>query len=208
MPGPAEFLKIVELLAVVSSAIYGILLGCRKHFDVVGIFSVSFVLAFGGGTLRDVMLGRHPLFWIAHDRYVAIVLGLSIVGALAPKLISRFERFLPIPDALGLALFSITGAGFALEQGCSLLVASVMAAVTGTFGGVMAEVICNEIPSLFRSAPLYATCSFGGSWVYLLMKSSGMDPGLAIIAGFAAIFLSRLAALKWNIRLPNASLER
>ncbi len=205
---PFEFLTIVELLAVVASAVYGILLGCRKQFDVVGIFSVSFVIAFGGGTLRDIFLGRRPLFWIANDHYVAIVLALSLLGAVAPRVIRRFERWLAVPDALGLALFSITGAGYALQEGTSMLIASIMAAVTGTFGGVMADVICNEIPSLFRSAPLYATCSFTGAWVYLLLLQAGMDANVAILAGFLVIFLFRLAALKWNLRLPNASLDR
>lgn len=200
-------LAAIEFCAVVSSAMYGILLGCRKRFDAVGMFAVSGAIAFGGGTLRDVFLDRQPLFWIAKDHYVAIVLGLSILGSFAPRAMRCLERFLPIPDALGLALFSITGAAYALEAGTSLLIASILAVVTGTFGGVIAEVICNEIPSLFRSAPLHATCSFIGAWVYLLLGKVGVPAEATMAIGLTVIFLLRMAALKWNIRLPGAESE-
>jgi uncharacterized membrane protein YeiH len=200
-------LAAIEFAAVISSAMYGILLGCRKRFDAVGMFAVSGAIAFGGGTLRDVFLDRQPLFWIAKDHYVAIVLGLSVLGSCAPRSMRRLERFLPIPDALGLALFSVTGAAYALEAGTSLLIASILAVVTGTFGGVIAEVICNEIPSLFRSAPLHATCSFIGAWVYLLLGWAGTPPEVTMPIGLAVIFLLRMAALKWDIRLPGAEPE-
>lgn len=200
-------LAAIEFCAVVSSAMYGILLGCRKRFDAVGLFAVSGAIAFGGGTLRDVFLDRHPLFWIAKHHYVAIVLGLSIAGSLMPRVMRRLERFLPIPDALGLALFSITGAAYALDAGTSLLIASILAVITGTFGGVIADVICNEIPSLFRSAPLHATCSFIGAWVYLLLGHAGVPPQVTMPVGLTTIFLLRMAALKWDIRLPSAEGE-
>lgn len=200
-------LTAIEFFAVISSAMYGILLGCRKRFDAVGMFAVSGAIAFGGGTLRDVFLDRRPLFWIANDHYVAIVLGLAVAGSLAPRAMLRLERFLPIPDALGLALFSITGAAYAIGADTPMLIASILAVITGTFGGVIADVICNEIPSLFRSAPLHATCSFIGAWVYLLLDRAGAPAGVSMSAGFAAIFLLRLAALKWNIRLPGAESE-
>lgn len=200
-------LAAIEFAAVISSAIYGILLGCRMRFDAVGMFAVSGAIAFGGGTLRDVFLDRQPLFWIAKDHYVAIVLGLSILGSFAPHAMRRLERFLLIPDALGLALFSITGAAYALETGTSLLIASILAVVTGTFGGVIAEVICNEIPSLFRSAPLHATCSFIGAWVYILLTKMGVPAEATMAIGLATIFLLRMAALRWDIRLPGADLK-
>jgi uncharacterized membrane protein YeiH len=200
-------LATIELLAVVASAVYGILLACRKQLDVVGVFSVALATAFGGGTLRDLFLGRRPLFWITNDHYVAIVLVLALAGVFAPAFIRRFEKHLAVPDALGLALFSLTGAAFAVQMGTSMLIASLLAVVTGTFGGVIADVICNEIPALFRSGPLYATCAFAGAWVHLLALRMELPPGLALLAGFVVIVLFRLAAVKWNLRLPAASLD-
>jgi len=200
-------LATIELLAVVASAVFGILLACRKQLDPVGVVAVALAAAFGGGTLRDLFLGRRPLFWITHDHYAAIVLVLALFGALVPGFIRRFERHLAVPDALGLALFSLTGAAFAVEAGTSLLIAAILAVITGTFGGVIADVICNEIPALFRSGPLQATCAFAGAWVYLGALRLETPPNLALLLGFVGIVGFRLAALKWNLRLPTASLD-
>lgn len=195
----------IELAAVVTAAIYGVLLARRKNFDIVGIFSVAFLVAFGGGTLRDLFLNRHPLFWIANSHYAVIVFAMSVAGALLPPGLSRVRAFLPVPDAFGLALFTITGAAYALENETSLFIAAVLGTVTGTFGGVIAEVVCNEIPSLFRSAPLYATCSFTGAWIYLLGIRMDLPPGPVAIAASAIIILFRLAAVRWNLRLPEST---
>ncbi len=200
-------LTTIELLAVLVSGIYGVLLACRKQLDAVGIFAVAFTMAFGGGTLRDLLLDRRPLFWIENDHYVLMLILLTLVGALVPRALLRLERFLAIPDAIGLALFSIVGTGFALESGTPPLIATIFGVITGTFGGVIAEIICNEIPSLFRSAPLYASCSFAGAWAYWAGQHFlGSEP-IAIGAGIVVVVLSRWSALRWNIRLPNASLE-
>ena len=197
----------IEFLAVLTSASYGVLLACRKQFDAVGVFTVAFTVAFGGGTLRDILLDRRPLFWIENDHYVMAVMALTFIGALFPRGLLRLERYLAIPDALGLALFSIVGTGFALESGTSPFIAAIFGVITGTFGGVIAEVVCNEIPSLFRSAPLYAICSFTGSCVYLIVGSITQHENLSIILGLLVVVAFRWAALHWNLHLPNASLD-
>ncbi len=195
-------LHTIEIFAVVASALYGVLMACRKGLDAVGVFTIAFAVAFGGGTLRDLLLDRRPLFWTANEHYVLVVFGLAMFGSVFPRLVARFEKALPVPDALGIALFSLTGAAYALEAGMSPVVASLMAVVTGTFGGVIAEVICNEIPSLFRPAPLQATCAFVGAWVYIGLI--GVSELVALWAGISVIALSRLAALRWDWRLPSA----
>jgi uncharacterized membrane protein YeiH len=195
-------LHTIEIFAVVSSALYGVLMGCRKSLDAVGVFTIAFAVAFGGGTLRDLLLDRRPLFWIANDHYVVVVFALAVGGSLWPRLVARFEKFLPVPDALGLALFSVTGAAYAIEAGMSPVVASLMAVITGTFGGVIAEVICNEVPSLFRAAPLNATCSFVGAWIYVLLELCPAPHSIALWAGIGVVALLRLAALRWNWQLP------
>ena len=200
-------LTTIEFLAVLISGIYGVLLACRKQLDAVGVFTVAFTVAFGGGTLRDILLDRRPLFWIENDHYVMMVLGVSLIGAFLPRGIVRLERFLAIPDALGLALFSIVGTGFAMEAGTSPFIAAIFGVITGTFGGVIAEVICNEIPTLFRSAPLYAICSFTGSCVYLMARTTTEHENLSILLGVIVIVGFRWSSLRWNIRLPNASID-
>jgi uncharacterized membrane protein YeiH len=193
----------MEFLAVISAGLFGILLARSKRMDVIGLVSVSLIVAFGGGTLRDVLLDRSPLFWIANPLYAGIVFGLAVIASLLPSLPDRLERWLYVPDALGLGLFSIVGAGIALEQTGSLFLASLFGVITGTFGGVMGEVVANELPSLFRpTTPLYATASFAGCWVFLLGLSAGLERTAMLWIGVAAVVVLRLAALRWDWTLP------
>jgi len=198
-------LQFIELLAVIAAGTFGVLLARRKGMDFVGVFSVACMTAFGGGTLRDLFLDRHPLFWIQNHHYPLIVFALAIATSLARKIPKVVERALYVLDALGLGLFSVVGAGYAMEADTSWFIASLLGTVTGTFGGVIGDVVCNELPSLFRSAPLYATCSFLGCWVYLLLRTAFPDQFIAIGVGIVAIVLLRLVALYWNIRLPEFS---
>jgi uncharacterized membrane protein YeiH len=198
-------LQFIELLAVIAACTFGVLLARRKGMDFVGVFSVACITAFGGGTLRDLFLDRHPLFWIQNHHYPLIVFGLALVTSLVRRIPKVVEKVLCVPDALGLGLFSVVGTGFALESGTSWFIAALLGTITGTFGGVIGDVVCNEIPSLFRPAPLYATCSFLGCWVYLLLQDAVPQQIVAITAGIIVIVFLRLAAVYWNIRLPEYS---
>ncbi|MFT5188627.1 MAG: putative membrane protein YeiH [Verrucomicrobiales bacterium] len=197
------FIHAIEFVAVLAGGLYGVLLARSKGMDLVGVFSVAFILAFGGGTTRDLLLDRHPLFWIKHEEFAISVFAIAVVSSFIRKLPAWLGRSLCIPDALGLGLFSILGTSFALEAGTSWFIASLLGVVTGTFGGVMGEVICNEVPSLFTSAPLYATCAFTGCWVYLgltLIPALPEEAPLIISAGVIVLF--RLIAVRWKLRLP------
>lgn len=194
----------LELLAVVSAGLYGVLLARRTGMDFVGVFTIAFFTAFGGGTLRDLFLDRNPLFWIANGHYPIIVFGLALIFSVLPRFPRRIERLLPIPDALGLGLFSIVGTAYAMESETPLFVASLMGVITGAFGGVIGDVLRNETPSLFKSStPLYATCAFAGSWAYILLHLSGTSEEISVSVGFSTVVVMRFAAMKWNIRLPD-----
>lgn len=200
-------LDLIEFLAVVASGTYGVLLARRKQMDFVGIFSVAFITAFGGGTLRDVLLDRRPLFWIEREHLAVVVFGLALVMSLVPRLPKKIEGWLMLPDALGLGLFSIVGAQYALEAGTSYFIASLFGVITGTFGGVIGDVICNEVPNLFRAkTPLYATCSFVGCWIFMLLEKAAVPAIFAIWAGVVSVVAIRLIALRWNVRLPASRL--
>lgn len=196
-------LQLMELLAVVSAAAFGVLLARSKQMDMVGVCSVAFIVAFGGGTLRDVLLDRRPLFWIANEHYAWIVFGLAVAASLLPRLPHRMKRWLYLPDALGLGLFSIVGAGVALEDGMSPFIASLFGVITGTFGGVMGDIVANEVPNLFRpTVPLYATCSFVGCWVFMIGAMAGLDQDPALWLGVTVVVALRLTALRWDLKLP------
>ena len=198
-------LQAIEFGAVVAFAIYGILLASRKQMDFVGLFAVASAVAFGGGTIRDLCLDRTPLFWIENSNYTIIVFGLALIGALAPQLMLRLEKYLALPDALGLGLFTVVGTGCALELGTPLFVSALIGVMTGAFGGVIADVICNELPSIFRPAPLYASCSFAGAWVYIAGVEWGWEPSLTLALSLGTVVFFRLASIKWNWRLPSVN---
>ncbi len=199
-------LQALEFLAVIAAALFGVLLARSKQMDAVGVVSVAFIVSFGGGTLRDVLLDREPLFWIEHEHYAWIVFGIAIAGSLLPRLPRRFESWLNLPDAIGMALFSIAGAGVAIRLETfhvSPFLASLFGVMTGTFGGVLGDIAVNDMPRLFRpTMPLYASCAFVGCWVYLLLRDTFVGADMALWAGAVTIFLLRVAALHWDLRLP------
>lgn len=171
--------------------------------DATGLFAVAFAMAFGGGTVRDLCLDRHPLFWIENSHYAIIVFVIALIAALAPGLVGKFERFLILPDAIGMGLFTVAGADIALDSGTSMFLAVLFGVITGTFGGVLADIICNEIPVLFRpGTPLCATCCFAGAWVFVLAQKLGVPQQYSFILGFCAVVAARLSAIRWRIALP------
>ena len=170
--------------------------------DVVGVFAVAFAVAFGGGTLRDLFLDRTPLFWIGNSHYLVIVFGIAVFSGAILRFIGRIKPLLVVPDALGMALFTLTGIGYSMEAETSPFVAVILGVITGTFGGVLGDVICNEEPTLFKPSPLNATCSFAGGWVYLGLLWIDVPEQYSLIAGIGAIVVLRLVAVRWNWCFP------
>lgn len=195
----------LEYLAVLSAACFGILLARSKRMDLVGVCAVALIVAFGGGTLRDVLLDRRPLFWIQHEEYTYAVLILAVVGSFVPRIPRRFEALLNVPDALGLGLFSVVGAGAAVQMGTPMLTAALFGVITGTFGGVIADIVVNEVPRLFQpTVPLYASCSFAGCWVYLWLREGILAEDWALWLGVLVVVSLRLVAVQKNLHFPAA----
>lgn len=195
-------LQLIEFGAVFSSAIFGILLARKNKLDIIGVFTVAFISAFAGGTLRDLFLDRHPLFWIANDHFAMIVFCMALISPFVPRTNFKPDRWLQIPDALGLGLYAIVGANYALESGTSLFIASLLGVVTGTAGGAVSDVICNEVPRLFKATPLYATCAFAGCWSYFGVQHYTGEDEIALVTGISVVVLTRLTAIRFNICLP------
>lgn len=197
-----QLLVILTYVAVIASAISGALEARKHQMDIVGATTIAFVNAFGGGTLRDMLLGRTPVFWV-NDPWLTIT---TFVFAILT--FYRFETFskrlLIFADAMGLSIFSILGATYALQINISPIVAILMGVVTGIFGGVLRDVLSNRIPSVFRqSTELYATCSFIGTSLFIVLNALQVNTLLASLAGAATVFILRLFAVGFKVTLPS-----
>jgi uncharacterized membrane protein YeiH len=201
---PANFtlLYLIGLLGVGVFALSGALAAGRKKFDLLGVVVIALVTAIGGGTIRDVLLDRHPIFWIADPAYLVVI----VASALLTLIYVRFRKpprmSLQIADALGLALFTISGTQIAEQSGVPGIAAVVMGAVTGSFGGLLRDILSAEVPLLLRQSDLYATAAIAGSSVYLILQGIGIARTPASFAGMATVFALRLAAILWRLRLP------
>ena len=196
-------IKSIEILAILVGAFSGFIEARSKKMDVVGVFTVAFITAFGGGTLRDILLGKRPLFWVTHQEYAILIFVLALIAAPLIRTLRKIvsERLIVIADALGLGLFSIAGVAAALEAGMPLFIASMMGVITGIFGGVLRDIVCNEIPMVLRDGRPYAICSFVGCWVYLGMHQAGLSPDVALWSGALVICSMRLVAWVTDMRI-------
>jgi uncharacterized membrane protein YeiH len=198
-------IKTIEVLGIIAFALTGIYAARKKGMDIIGVYSLAMVTALGGGSLRDIILNRHPLFWIEHYQYPVLLLIISIIFSLVSRELFEKKRLITIVlalDALGLGSFSASGASIADQLGCTLFISSLLGVTTGVFGGVMRDIVCNEIPYVFQRTELYATCSFAGAWAYLFVfRSSGNDI-VAVSACIGVTFILRMAAIRYKINLP------
>jgi uncharacterized membrane protein YeiH len=198
---------LLDFAGVAVYAVSGALAAGRKSLDLVGVVVIASVTAIGGGTVRDLLLDRHPVFWIARPAYLYVI----IVAALATVAWSR--RFRPpalslaIADALGLALFTLSGAQIAESRGLSGVVVVLMGTLTGVAGGVLRDVLAAEIPMILRKGQLYATASIAGAAAYLLLQSL-LDRTAAALVAMAFTAALRIAAIVWDLTLPVFTLAR
>ncbi len=178
--------------------------GGTLAFAMSGVFSVAFVSAFGGGTLRDILLDRRPLFWIENQEYLWLVLAMVATTPLWLQTLRHKVggRLMELADALGLGLFAISGATLADAAGMPVLVSMMMGAITAVFGGVSRDVLCNEVPKVYSDHRPYAMCALFGCGVFLALDAIGLPLPIATLAGIAAATGSRLLALVFDVRLP------
>lgn len=204
MTDPQTLLFVVEVVAVLAFAFSGFAEAQRKDMDLVGVYVVAFVTAFGGGTLRDVLLDRRPFFWVEHQQYPILILALTLI---ATPLMRFAHRIVPntafvLADAIGLGFFSVAGVALSLEVGMAPFVAAVMGVVTGVFGGLLRDVLLNEVPLVLRDGRPYAIAAFAGCWLYIVLVSVGLAPGVSLWTAAAATTILRMLAWRfgWSIK--------
>ncbi len=195
-------LNVMDYIGVAVFAISGVLAAGRKHLDWFGVLVIATVTAIGGGTLRDLLINRHPVFWMADTGYLWTILAATLTALLIVKFREIPLRALLVADALGLALFAISGARIAESAGYGGIIAVILGAMTGVAGGVFRDMLLAEIPLLLRDGEIYATAAIVGIIVYLLLQTAGFDRLTAGYAGMAAIVAIRFTAIFFDLRMP------
>ena len=185
----------------------GALAAGRKSLDWLGVAVIAMVTAIGGGTVRDLLLDRRPIFWIEDPGYLVVCLAATALTLLYVHLRIPAFRALFVADALGLAFFTIGGVQIAEQAGLSGLLALLMGVITGVVGGVARDVLLAEIPLILRRGQLYASAAIAGAALYLLLERAGAPRDAAALAGMAAIALVRFAAIVWRLELPVLTLQ-
>jgi uncharacterized membrane protein YeiH len=187
--------------AVAVSAITGVLQAEAKKIDLFGVILIGLVAALGGGTVRDVLIDRQ-VFWVADQRYLFVAIAAALLTFVATHRTRVPRRLFLIPDAVGLALYAVVGTGIALDHGAPWFAATFLGVITGVFGGVLSDVLRNEVPLVFGGT-LYATVAWLGALLYVFLQSRGLTGTAAGLWAAAAILAMRLGAIRYKLMLPS-----
>lgn len=194
-------LYILDLVGVAVFAVSGVLAARDRGLDLLGIIVIAAITAIGGGTLRDLLLNRYPIFWITDIWYLIVI----IVSALLTVAYARVRpppgKALLVADAMGLALFALSGAQVAEAAQYPAIIVVLMGTITGAAGGVLRDVITAQVPLILRR-DIYATAAIVGIALYLLLQLLGLQRPLAFGVGMAVVIILRLLAIRWSLQLP------
>ncbi|MEY4971563.1 MAG: hypothetical protein RLZZ404_489 [Actinomycetota bacterium] len=193
-----------EIIGTLAFALSGLLEAARKKLDIVGMAMVTFLAAFGGGTLRDILLDRRPFFWVQNQFWIWVVLAMCLLALIfiRSRHLEPTERATAWPDAIGLGIFSAGGTYIALQAGVPAIVAVIMGIITAVFGGVLRDVVVNEIPRAFVDHQPYSILAFAGGWVVVGLHYVGTSSFIAVGVGALVITALRFAAMIFGWRLP------
>ena len=198
---------VLDLLGTAVFAVSGALAAGRKQLDLLGVLVLALVTAVGGGTLRDLLLGRHPIFWLAEPRYVLAIGGAALLTVAWTRRWRAPESALLVADALGLGAYAIVGAQIVERSGLPPASGILLGAVTGSAGGAIRDVLCAEIPYVLRRGNLYASAALAGTGAYYALEGAGVVRPAAALLGAATTIAVRLASIRWQLQLPVYRLE-
>lgn len=196
-----KLILIIDILGTVAFSISGVLTALNKRLDPFGILIIAFVAAVGGGTLRDVLIDV-PVAWMRNLTFVYVIFCSAIFAVIFRKRLGYFRRSLFLFDTIGIALYTIVGVEKGIAAGFSPVICVALGTMTACFGGVLRDILCNDIPIIFRKE-IYATaCILGASAYFLLLKTQILDGFIVVISG-SIVIIVRLLAVYFNLSLPS-----
>jgi uncharacterized membrane protein YeiH len=199
---PRSLLFLFDMIGIVACSVSGTILAKHKNFDVFGCLLVSMVTAIGGGTVRDVILDRHPLFWMVDMSYLIVITITSLTMQIFFQTTAhRVDKFLKLSDTIGLAAFTLIGIKVATSMGANIPVALLLGVITIIVGGIIRDMICNEIPLVLQQE-IYITAALIGGGVFFVLRGLGVTDWITEIATMGTIFTLRMLAIRYDWQFP------
>ena len=198
---------VIYLIAITAEAMSGALAAGRRNMDIFGVVVIAFVTALGGGTIRDMVLGHYPIGWTQHPEYVYLVISAGLLTTLVAPHMHRLKQVFLLLDAMGLIAFSLIGCNVALELGYPMVVVIMAGMITGISGGIVRDVLCNQVPVVFRRE-LYASVSLAVCLLFLALRALDVGANTSTVVCFAGGLAFRMAAIRFKWRLPMFSYQQ
>ncbi len=196
-----KFIDIIDLLGTISFAISGALAGYEKRLDAFGIVIIAFVTAAGGGTLRDILLGVRPVSWMTNMNLVYTILLSVLLTFIVRRQLAKLRKTLFLFDTIGIGLYTIVGLQIGLNAGLHPIICITLGCISACFGGVIRDILVNEIPVIFRKN-IYATACILGGVVYTLLSELNIPANYTSIIAASTVIITRILAVIYNIQLP------
>ena len=191
----------IDILGTIAFSISGVLVALNKRMDPFGILIIAFVTAVGGGTLRDVLIGDTPVSWMKNMTYTYVILASTVFAIVFRKKIDYLRTSLLLFDTIGIGLYTVVGVEKGISAGLNPIICVSLGTMSAYFGGVIRDILCNEIPVIFRKE-IYATACILGGFSYFLIKKLPIDIDLAFVIAGLIVILVRLLAIRFKISLP------
>lgn len=195
------FYFLMDLLGTVAFAISGVLVAMDKRLDLFGVFIIAFVTAIGGGTLRDLLIGNTPVAWMLESTYIITIIGTVVLAIIFREKLRYLRKSLFLFDTLGIGLYTMVGIEKGLNANLLPAMCIILGTITASFGGVIRDILCNEIPVIFRKE-IYATACVVGGLSYFLLRKLPLGDEYVYLASILIVIGIRLVAVKYKIALP------
>tara|TARA_R110002012_G_scaffold319389_2_gene539745 strand:+ start:129836 stop:130435 length:600 start_codon:yes stop_codon:yes gene_type:complete len=193
---------VIDILGTIAFVISGVLVALSKRMDPFGILIIATVTAVGGGTLRDVLIGETPVSWMLNLNYIYVILVTTVLTIIFKSKIDYLRKSLFLFDTIGIGLYTVVGVEKGINAGLDPIICVALGTMSACFGGVIRDILCNEIPVIFRKE-IYATACILGGLTYFLVRKLPIDNNVVFIITGLVVIVIRLIAVRFKVTLPS-----